>query len=356
MRRLHFNSSLLLAAWACSAAWAIGSAADVLGDYPASNDDAMPLLSYRRSDDTRDGADSVGSNPLRPPNQPATAVTPAQVAMEEMTPGEPQYAMPAAAMDANGPAEDPSDAVESSAELPPAPAAPLDDYDAAPLADYKAPGASRGSNPIVREPRVASASLPTTSAAANQSPTSFPAANSIPLTPPISAAEDATDRRLAPPSARRTSTSGGQRSSAASFLSGGLGQFKGLASAGAGLAVVIALFLLFSWTMRRGGPKSSSVLPESAFAVLGRAPLTAQSFAQLLRVGNKLVLVAMSADGAQPLTEVTDPLEVDRIAGLCMSGKPNGSSAEFQQVLAQLSKEPARGFLGREASQARRRA
>jgi flagellar protein FliO/FliZ len=98
------------------------------------------------------------------------------------------------------------------------------------------------------------------------------------------------------------------------------------------------------------------VLPESAFAVLGRAPLTAQSFAQLLRVGNKLVLVAMSADGAQPLTEVTDPLEVDRIAGLCMSGKPTGSSAEFQQVLAQLSKEPARGFLGREASQSRRRA
>jgi flagellar protein FliO/FliZ len=232
----------------------------------------------------------------------------------------------------------------------------LDDYDAAPLVEYKASEASPDSNPVVHEPAVASVTFSTASAAASQSPTSSPAGSSIPLTPPLTAAEDTPDRRLAPPSSPRTRPAGDQRSSAASFLPGGLDQFKGLASAGAGLAIVIALFLLFSWTMRRGGPKPSGMLPESAFAVLGRAPLTSQSFAQLLRVGNKLVLVAMSADGAQPLAEVTDPLEVDRIAGLCMSGKPTGSSAEFQQVLAQLSKEPARGFLGREASQARRRA
>jgi hypothetical protein len=56
------------------------------------------------------------------------------------------------------------------------------------------------------------------------------------------------------------------------------------------------------------------------------------------------------------LAEVTDPIEVDRLAGLCVGGRPGGSSAEFQQVLAQLSREPARGFLGREASKARRRA
>jgi flagellar protein FliO/FliZ len=341
MPRLHFNSSLLLAAWACAAAWVIGSAADAVGDQTAGNEDAMPLLSYRRSDDTHDVTDDVGANPLRSSASPATA-PPAQAAIDEMTPGQPSYAMPAVALDADVATGAASDAVEPSEKLTPAPAAPLDDYDAAPLAEYKAPAASTASNPMVREPPVASATSR--------------AANSIPLTPPISASEDAADRRLAPPSAPRSRSADGQRSSAASFLPGGLGQFKGLASAGAGLAIVIALFLLFSWTMRRGGPKSSGVLPESAFAVLGRAPLTAQSFAQLLRVGNKLVLVAMSADGAQPLTEVTDPLEVDRIAGLCMSGKPTGSSAEFQQVLAQLSKEPARGFLGREASPSRRRA
>jgi hypothetical protein len=63
----------------------------------------------------------------------------------------------------------------------------------------------------------------------------------------------------------------------------------------------------------------------------------------------------VTADGGQPLTEVTDPAEVDRIAGLCLGASPRGSSAEFQQVLAELSREPARGFLGREGSAARRR-
>ncbi len=107
--------------------------------------------------------------------------------------------------------------------------------------------------------------------------------------------------------------------------------------------------------VRRTGPKPAGVLPNEAFAVLGRAPLNTGSFAQLLRVGNKLVLVAVTSDGAQPLTEVTDPDEVDRLTGLCQGSRPGGHSAEFQQVLAQLSREPARGFLGREGSAARRR-
>jgi flagellar biogenesis protein FliO len=72
-------------------------------------------------------------------------------------------------------------------------------------------------------------------------------------------------------------------------------------------------------------------------------------------VGNKLVLVAMTPGGVQPLTEVTDPMEVDRLTGLCASGRGHGPSAEFQQVLAQLSREPARGFLGAEATGGGRR-
>jgi hypothetical protein len=119
----------------------------------------------------------------------------------------------------------------------------------------------------------------------------------------------------------------------------------------------VGLFLISTWLVRgSSGAKRSGSLPPEAFALLGRAPLTAQSFAQLLRLGNKLVLVAVAADGAQPLAEVTDPAEVDRIVGLCAKSAPHGPSAEFQQVLEQLSREPARGFLGREASSARRRA
>jgi flagellar biogenesis protein FliO len=134
-----------------------------------------------------------------------------------------------------------------------------------------------------------------------------------------------------------------------------INSLESFSTAGAGLAIVVGLFLTSAWLLRRGSPKPGGVLPPEAFAVLGRSPLTPQSIAHLLRIGNKLVLVAVSADGAQPLTEVTDPLEVDRLTGLCASGRGHGPAAEFQQVLAQLAKEPARGFLGSEAASNRRR-
>lgn len=128
-------------------------------------------------------------------------------------------------------------------------------------------------------------------------------------------------------------------------------KFESLTTAGAGLAVVVGLFFVCMWLLRRGsGAKHLGMLPNDAFVVLGRAPLTPQSFAQLLRIGNKLVLVAVSADGIHPLTEVIDPLEVDRLTAVCSSGKGHGPAAEFQQVLAQLAREPARGFLGAEAA------
>jgi len=166
-------------------------------------------------------------------------------------------------------------------------------------------------------------------------------------------------RRLAPRSTTREEEAGLSTENSTDKngpLPFAFSKIKSFSTAGAGLAVVVGLFLICMWLLRRGGGKASGMLPAEAFAVLGRAPLTAQSFVHLLRVGNKLVLVAISADGAQPLTEVTDPMEVDRITGLCASGRGYGPAAEFQQVLAQLAREPARGFLGGEASGGRRSA
>ena len=48
-------------------------------------------------------------------------------------------------------------------------------------------------------------------------------------------------------------------------------------------------------------------LPTDVVSVLGRVPLAARQLAELLRVGNKLVLVSLTPTGAQTLTEVTDP-------------------------------------------------
>jgi flagellar biogenesis protein FliO len=133
-----------------------------------------------------------------------------------------------------------------------------------------------------------------------------------------------------------------------------LPDLSSLGTAGTGLVLVIGLFLLCASMMRRGGPSPTSPLPRDAVAVLGRIPLTPKQFAHLLQVGNKLVLVSITGDRTDTITEVTDPVEVDRLLTMCMKGGKQSSSAEFQRVLQQLSREPAQGFLGRDAAASRR--
>ena len=216
---------------------------------------------------------------------------------------------------------------------PQAPTAPPAKELAEPKSAPVAPETAEGALPLPVE-HDENAYAPTTTAAPDESRRLAPRSS---LLPEVAAALDP------------ESTGDGQKSRLPISFSNS--KFESLTTAGAGLAVVVGLFFVCMWLLRRGsGAKQSGTLPNDAFAVLGRAPLTPQSFAQLLRVGNKLVLVAVSADGIHPLTEVIDPLEVDRLTAVCSSGKGHGPAAEFQQVLAQLAREPARGFLGAEAA------
>lgn len=118
------------------------------------------------------------------------------------------------------------------------------------------------------------------------------------------------------------------------------------------LAIVLGAFLLFTWTLRRGrGPSGRrGMLPTDAVSVLGRVALTGKQMAELLRVGNKLVLVAITPSGAETLTEVTDPVEVDRLMGICQQHDRFSTTKAFEQVFQQMSREPAAGgFFGAEA-------
>jgi flagellar biogenesis protein FliO len=281
-----------------------------------------PLIEYRR-------ADAEAANPLREqlaPPAPATTTTPSpttavvRAAATAPAPSDPAAAPPPepvyrdAQFDAT---EFQVEEQESQAPKEVEPARPLESAPVAPVidpVDFAAPAATEPALPSLR---------------------------------------------LAPPSTHtRTSGLEHENSPATRLVPQAFTKFTSLSTAGGGLAIVVGLFLVSMWLMRGSGvaKRGGGTLPPEAFAVLGRAPLTAQSFAQLLRLGNKLVLVAVAADGAQPLAEVTDPAEVDRLVGLCAKTAPHGPSAEFQQVLEQLSREPARGFLGREATSARRRA
>jgi flagellar biogenesis protein FliO len=117
------------------------------------------------------------------------------------------------------------------------------------------------------------------------------------------------------------------------------------------LLIVVGLFLLVAWLLRKSLPSGGRSLPPDVVEVLGRVQLAPRQPAQLVRIGHKLILVSISAAGVRTLAEITDPLEVDRLAGLCRQAHPQSSSAAFRQVFQQFGRQPASGFLDDESEQ-----
>lgn len=121
------------------------------------------------------------------------------------------------------------------------------------------------------------------------------------------------------------------------------------------LAVVLGLFFMTAWAMRRTGSGGLSSLPSDVFEMLGRAPLNNRQQVHLMRCGSKLLLVSVTPDGAETLTEIDDPDEVTRLAGLCKANQSGSASAAFRQVLHQFAGERTEpGFVGRDSTRSTR--
>lgn len=118
---------------------------------------------------------------------------------------------------------------------------------------------------------------------------------------------------------------------------------KAMTTVISGLAIVIGLFLAFAWLTKRAAPKSMMALPGEVVEVLGRAPLNSKQQMQLVRLGNRLLLLAMSTDSAETLAEISDPAEVDRLTAICRQNAPGSVTETFRQVLSELGSTPARG-------------
>lgn len=99
------------------------------------------------------------------------------------------------------------------------------------------------------------------------------------------------------------------------------------------LGVVLGLFLLLAWVVKLAMPKGSALLPRDAVEMLGRTPLSGRHYVHLIRCGNKILLVSVTQGAAETLTEITDPVEVDRLAGICYQSRPFSASANFRQLL-----------------------
>jgi flagellar biogenesis protein FliO len=103
------------------------------------------------------------------------------------------------------------------------------------------------------------------------------------------------------------------------------------------LAIVLGLFVVTIKLLRRGMPGAKQRLGSNVVEVLGQTPLAPRQTLQVIRFGNKILLVAMSPDGCDTLTEITDPLEVDRLAGMCQQSQANSSTKTFGELFRQVT-------------------
>ena len=88
------------------------------------------------------------------------------------------------------------------------------------------------------------------------------------------------------------------------------GKFK-LTDVGVKLGIVVGVFLIVMILMSK--KSDSSAIPREAIEVLGRVPFSGKQSLQLVRFGQKLVLVESSATGLKPISEMTDPVEVQNM-------------------------------------------
>lgn len=119
-----------------------------------------------------------------------------------------------------------------------------------------------------------------------------------------------------------------------------------LSSVGASLGLVLGAFLCVAWLSKRYLPKSAGPLPKEVVEQLGWAPLVGRQQMQLVRLGNKLLLISVTpGSSAEPLAEVTDPAEVERLSSICRRTKPGSSTQAFRDVVSELERQPTRGFV-----------
>ena len=103
------------------------------------------------------------------------------------------------------------------------------------------------------------------------------------------------------------------------------------------LAIVLGVFCVVAWMMRKASPKGTTGMPVDVIETLGRVPLAGRQEAHLIRLGQKLLLINITTDGARTLTEITDRAEVDRLSELCRRGRTKHTTAAIRQAMGSRS-------------------
>lgn len=101
-----------------------------------------------------------------------------------------------------------------------------------------------------------------------------------------------------------------------------------------GIAVVLLAVVgtVVVVSLKKRGPQLAGGLPREVCDILGRKRLDPRTNLCLVRLGNRILVLGMSGETVSTLTEITDPLEIDQIAGLCRLRDP-GKLPSFGSLL-----------------------
>jgi flagellar biogenesis protein FliO len=99
-----------------------------------------------------------------------------------------------------------------------------------------------------------------------------------------------------------------------------------------GLTAVLALIYLTAKVLRKSMPAAQRTLPVDVIQVLGRKPVDYRHSIHLIRCGSRLLVVGASQEGLRTLCEMTDPVEIDYLAGLCKPSEPTSVADSFNQL------------------------
>jgi flagellar biogenesis protein FliO len=99
-----------------------------------------------------------------------------------------------------------------------------------------------------------------------------------------------------------------------------------------GLVAVLGLVFLVAKVVRKGVPAAQKPLPPEVVHLLGRKALDYRHSVHLVRFGSRLLMLGTSQEGLRTLSEISDPVEIDYLAGLCKPSEPSSVAGTFSQL------------------------
>ncbi|MEC7564057.1 MAG: flagellar biosynthetic protein FliO [Planctomycetota bacterium] len=105
------------------------------------------------------------------------------------------------------------------------------------------------------------------------------------------------------------------------------------------LAVVVGIFLIFVWFMKRIHGKTSPSVSGESLELLGQTRINKIHCLHLIRLGQRVLLVSISDQSVTCLSEIHDPVEV---AELLHSNGPAAAAPDrtFKRIFSQYEQDP----------------